>query len=130
MKELAFREISSIDFADRMSLTFKSPQREILFQNERMMRTRTMIKNVGVVEMERILIPENYTIVSKRVPPMAPFSFFLGLQVLSDHTDGTVLKWIEEFELDAENKEKESGILLGLEMHEREQFQRFRDYFG
>jgi hypothetical protein len=129
-KKDAFREISSIDFGDKMGLAFKSPQREILFQNARMTRTRMIIENVGVVDMERIYIFENHTIIAKRIPPMAPFSFFLGLQILVDHADGTLLKWAEEFELDAENKAKENGMLIGLEKHEREQFQRIKDYFG
>jgi hypothetical protein len=129
-KEAAFREISSIDFADKMSLAFKSPQREILFQNERMMRTITNIGNVGAVDMERILIPESFTIVSQRMLPMAPFSFFLGIQILGDDKEGTVLKWIEEFELDDVNKAKETGILIGLEKHEREQFLKIRNYLS
>jgi hypothetical protein len=128
--ERAYSEISSLDFADKIGLAFKSPQREVLFQNGRMTRTRIKIENVGVVEMERILIPENFTVISKRVPPMVPFSFFLGLQILVDHEDGVLLKWVEEFELDDENKAKESVIHAGLERHEREQFLEIQKYFA
>jgi hypothetical protein len=95
-----------------------------------MTRTITKIENVGIVDMERILIPETYTIVSKRMPPMAPFSLFLGLQILVDHPYGALLKWVEEFELDAENAAKEKQILVGLEKHEREQFLEIQEYFA
>ena len=94
----AYSELSSLDFAERMELPFSRPRREILFQNQRLTRTLTRIENVGTMDMERILIPETFTIVSKRMPPMAPFLYFLGLQMLIDHEGAAVLKWIEEFE--------------------------------
>jgi hypothetical protein len=128
-REKAFQEIASIDFAEKMDLSFKSPPKNIVFQNERMLRTVTKIENVGDVDMERVYIPESYTIVSQRKPPMAPFVFFIGLQILCDHKDGALLKWIEEFEVDAQNKPRENGIWLGLEKHEQLQFQKVRDYF-
>jgi hypothetical protein len=129
-KEEAFRKISAPDFAEKMDLYFKSPEKEIVFQNERMLRTRTRIENVGQVDMERVYIPESSTILSLRRPPMAPFSFFLGLQILSDHEDGALLRWVEEFGMDDENKPKEAGIVSGLEKHERLQFEKIRAYFA
>jgi hypothetical protein len=129
-KERAYSEISSIDFGDKMGLAFKSAQRGILFQNERLIRTKTIIENVGTVDMERILIPESFSIVSKRVPPMAPFSFFIGLQVFIDYEERTLLRWVEDFEMDTENQAKGKGMIIGLEKHEREQFQKIKDYFG
>jgi len=112
-----------------MDLAFKSSKKEIVFKNERLLRTITKIENVGAVDMERIYIPENFSIISHRLPPMAPFTFFLGLQILCDHKDGALLKWVEEFEIDSEYAMRDE-ILLGLEKHERIQFQKIQDYFA
>ncbi len=129
-KEKAYHEISSVDFGERMGLAFGSPKKEILFLNERVLRTITKIENVGTVDMERIYIPECFTIVSQRKPPMVPFSFFLGLQILCEHEDGALLKWVEEFELDDENKPKEEGMLSGLRKHEELQFLKIQEYLN
>ena len=129
LREKAYNELSSFDFAERMDLSFDRTKREILFQNQRLTRTLARIENIGTVEMERILIPETFTIVSKRIPPMAPFSYFLGLQIFVERGNGAVLKWIEEFDLEEESKANEPGILAGLERHEREQFQKIGEYY-
>ena len=128
-KERAFSEISSIDFAEKMDLTFGSPQKEILFHNERLLRTITKVPAVGNVDMERIYIPERFTIISLRRSPMLPFTYFVGLQMLSDHEAGALLEWVAEFGIDAENASKEEGILAGLEKHEVLQFEKVRSYF-
>jgi hypothetical protein len=128
-KENAFREISSADFAKKIDSNFAHLNIEILFQNERFLRTLVKLENVGNLDMERIYIPENYTIISQRKPPMIPFVYFLGIQMLFDHKDGALLKWVEEFEISDDNKSKEEGIVSRLEQNEILHFQKVQNYF-
>ena len=80
--------------------------------------------------MESIFIPESFTIVNIRKPPLAPFTWFIAVQTLFDHEGQTLLKWSEEFEIDEPNKSREAGIVDRLEKNEISHFQKVRAYFN
>jgi hypothetical protein len=109
-KESVFKQISSIDFMLAIDPNF-GRSTVVLFHDDRLMRTRSTIEKIGDVEIERITIPETYTIVTQRRQPMAPFIYQISIQILLDHDKGTLLKWNDEFELDVDNKHKEEAIL-------------------
>ncbi len=111
-KESVFKQISSVDFMRAIDPNFGCST-VVLFQDQRLMRTRSTIERIGDVEIERINIPETHTIVTQRRQPMAPFIYLVSMQILFDHEKGTLLKWKNEFELDADNKHKEE-VILGI----------------
>ena len=83
----------------------------ILFRNERLLRSTSKVEGIGDVEIERISFPEAFTIMTQRRHPMSPFVYQLSIQMLSDHVEGTLLKWTDEFELDTDNVHCEQAIL-------------------
>ncbi|MCX5974547.1 MAG: hypothetical protein NTU59_07785, partial [Coprothermobacterota bacterium] len=105
-KETAFSEIVTVDFMKSIDPNF-GLNTEIIFQNERLLRSLSKVERIGDVEIEKIIIPESFTIVTQRRPPLAPFIYQLSIQILSEHKDGSLLKWLNEFELDEDNKPKE-----------------------
>jgi hypothetical protein len=129
-KEKVFNEMTSVDFTKKLDPSLANLNVEILFQNERLIHTLTKLEKFGNIVMEKVKIPENFTILSQRKPPMMPFVYFLGLQILDDYKDGSILKWTEEFEIDAENKAKEEGIVSRLEQNEILHFQKVQNYFN
>jgi hypothetical protein len=129
-REKVFGEMSLAGFAKKLDPASANLNVEILFQNDRLLRTLTKIENIGNIDMEKVKIPENFTMVSLRKPPMAPFAYFIGILIFLDHKEGTLLKWIEEFEVDADNKSKEEGIAKRLEQNENLHFQKVRNYFS
>ena len=129
-KEVAFNEITSLDFTKKIDPNLDNLNIEILFQNERFLRTLTKLGKFGNIDMEKIFIPETFTIIAQRKPPMPPFVYFSGLQMLYDHKDGALLKWVEEFEIDADNKSKEQGIVSRFEQNEILHFQKVQNYFN
>jgi hypothetical protein len=109
-KKAAFQKITSVDFMKALDSNF-GQNTTILFQNERLMRSVSKVEGIGDIEIERITIPEVFTIITQRRQPMVPFIYQISLQILSDHTEGSLLSWINEFELDTDNKQREAAIL-------------------
>jgi len=128
-KEKAFEELTSPYFSAKLGTGMSNPRKEILFQNERLLRTISHFDVIGDVEMESIFIPESFTIVTTRKPPLAPFAWFVAIQTLFDHEGQTLLKWSEEFEIDEANKCREEGIVSRFEKNEISHFQKVRDFF-
>jgi hypothetical protein len=108
-KEAVFKQIASTDFMKAIDPNF-GRNTTILFQNERLMRSISKVEGIGDVEIERITIPETFTIITHRRQPMPPFIYQMSLLVLSDHREGTLLKWTNDFELDPDNKHREAAI--------------------
>jgi hypothetical protein len=109
-REIAFRELADIDFMRRLDPNF-GLDTEILFHNARLLISLSKVKGIGNVQIERVTLPEVFTLITERRPPMAPFTYQLSIQMLFDHAGGTLLKWIDEFELDSDNKQREGAIL-------------------
>ena len=66
--EMAFAEVSRIDFARKIGFG-SDTENEVLYQNDRIIRFNFKVKfnnNVMSLESERILIPENLTIITLR----------------------------------------------------------------
>jgi hypothetical protein len=109
-KKVAFQQIASVDFMKAIDSNF-GKNTTVLFQNERLMRSISKVEGIGDIEIERIAIPEVFTIITQRRQPLIPFIYQISLQILSDHNEGSLLSWIDEFELDADNKQREATIL-------------------
>ncbi len=67
-REKAFNEISKVDFMKKIDPI--AVTQEILFQNERLIHTISRGTPSGDVELEIVIIPENFTIVLIRRPPL------------------------------------------------------------
>jgi len=128
-KEQVYSDIIALDFAARLDPKVATVDRRILFQNERVLRTVSLFQGIGNVEMEYIYIPEKLTVVTQRRPPLAPFVYLIALQMLCDHENGSLLRWVEEFEIDADNHLKEEGIASKFERNEIQHFQKVQDYY-
>ena len=128
-KEKAFNEMVTVDFMKKIDSNF-GLNTEILFQNARLLRSLSKVERVGNVEIERLNFPENFTIVTQRRPPLAPFVYQLSLQMFYEHKDGTLLKWINEFEVDENNKPKEEIILSHIKKNDIFNLQKTQNYFN
>jgi hypothetical protein len=128
-KEKAFSEISTVDFMKKIDPNF-GLNTEILLQNKRIIRSLSKVEKVGNVEIERVIIPENFIIITQRRPPLAPFVYQISLQLFFDHKDGVLLKWINDFELDENNKPKEEFILSFIKKNDNNNLQNTQNYFN
>ncbi len=108
-KEAVFKQIASIDFMKAIDPNF-GRNTAVLFHNDRLMRSVSKVEGIGDVEIERITIPETFAIIIQRRQPMPPFIYQLSIQRLSDCGEGSLLRWTNEFELDADNKHREAVI--------------------
>ena len=126
-KEFVFSRISSIDFMRAVDPNF-GMNTIVLFQNERLLRTRSKIERIGEVEIERIYLPETFTIITQRRRPLEPFVFQLSIIALIDQEAGTTLKWTDEFELNAENADRGKTILSIIENNDSQNLLRTKEY--
>ena len=128
-KETVFTEIVTIDFMKDLDSNFGF-NTKILFQNQRLIRSLSKVDRIGDVEIERIIIPETFTIITQRRPPMAPFIYQLTIQILCDYKKGTLLKWINEFELDEDNKPREEMIVSIIRKNDILNLQKTQKYMN
>jgi hypothetical protein len=97
--EIAFNEISSIEFLRKITVG-STMDNDVIFQNSRIIRynLRSNYNNNPVsLEQERIIIPENLTIITQR--KNIPFiKYALDLYIFKKHKSGTIMTFIEDFE--------------------------------
>jgi hypothetical protein len=126
-KETVFKQITSIDFMKAIdpNLGYNTT---ILFQDERVLRSVSKVEGIGDVEIERITIPETFVIVTQRRQPMPPFLYQISIQMLSDHDEGSSLRWINEFELDTQNKNREATITAIIRRNDIGNLQRMQKH--
>lgn len=127
-REKAFNEISKADFMKEIDPAALNT--EILFRNERLIHTISRGTPSGDVELEMVIIPENFTIVLMRRPPLTPFVYQLSIKTFSEHKDGTLLKHINEFELADNFKPGEEMVLSVIKQNDILNLQRTKDYFN
>jgi hypothetical protein len=65
--------------------------------------------------------------VTQRRPPLSPFLFQLSIQLFEDFQGGTLLKWIDEFELDSENKPREDKVLFYIQANDMRNLQKMKE---
>ncbi len=126
-REKAFNEMAAAEFMKKIDPV--AANTEILFRNERSLRTISRGTPSGDVELERIIIPENFSLVTIRMPPLAPFAYQLTVKIFLEHKDGTLLKHINEFELDDNFKSREEMILSAIKKNDILNLERTRSYF-
>lgn len=125
-KDEVFMRLSRIDFMKALDPNFGAST-EILFRNERLLRSASMVDGVGRVEIERIFLPEAFAIVTQRRPPLGPLSFQLSVQALSDSGDATLLDFTNEFETCVEFKEREAAIEATIRSNDRANLRRTKE---
>ena len=128
-KEMAFREIASVAFMKSVDPNY-GIDTEVLFQNERLIRSVSRIKGIGDVEIERLAVPEANVIITQRRPPLGPFEYQLSIQTFKDNSTGTLLQWTNEFELNEENKEKEEVITSHIARNDHLILQKTKNYMA
>jgi len=97
--EGAFAEVSSIDFAKKVGLS-SGINNEVLFQNERIIRFYFKVKlgnSLRSIESERILIPENLTIITQR-RNLFSAKYNVIIDFFKKHETGTIMTHIDEFD--------------------------------
>lgn len=108
--ERAFSEIADMQFVKKINPD-SGIENEVVFQNNRLIRYKLKVNNAGIWESERVIIPESLTIVTQRRSPLAPFKYMTVLHIFKKHESGTLLSYMEEFEMDEENMERESEVM-------------------
>ncbi len=108
--ERAFSEIADMQFVKKINPD-AGIDNEVIFENNRLIRYKLKVNNVGVWESERVIIPESLTILTQRRTPLAPFKYMTVLHVFKKQESGTLLSYMEEFEMDEENIKRESEVL-------------------
>ena len=118
-KEVAFKEISTVTFMKSVDPNF-GHDTTILLENRRLIRSVSKVKGIGDVEIERVMLPEVSAIITHRRPPLSPFIYQLSIQMLTDHKDGCLLKWTNEFELNEENRPRQETVLEYIRKNDHE----------
>lgn len=127
--EKAYKEISDMNFVRKINPN-AGFSTNILFQNDRLVRYTLTVEKVGTWESERVNIPEALTIVTQKRKPLAPFAYLVVVQNFKAHEEGTLFTYIEEFEMDEENKEKEDGVLSDIMKKCKGNLKKIQDYFN
>ena len=128
-KEDAFKEISTVAFMKSIDPNF-GRDTIVLVENRRLIRSVSRVKGIGDVEIERVMFPEVSAIVTHRRPPLGPFTYQLSIQLLTDHKDGCLLRWTNEFELNEENRPRQEAILGYIRKNDRENLVKIRLHFA
>mgnify|MGYP000318428381 CR=1 FL=1 len=127
--ETAFLEISDMDFVKKINPN-SGLESKVLFHNNRFVRYKLSVKNVGEWESERVIIPESLTIVTQRRKPIKPFFYMTVLHVFKKHKSGTILSYIEEFEMDEDNKNMETKVLGDILKKINPNLKKIEQYFN
>jgi len=125
--EAAFAEISSLDFAKKVGLS-SGINNEVLFQNERIIRFNFKVKisnNLRSIESERILIPENFTIITQRRNLLSA-KYNVIIDFFKRHDSGTIMTHIDEFDDQSINDEALNNMRNTTKTYMR----KITDYFS
>ncbi len=129
--ETAFREYSDVNFISKIGAAIGITENEIIFLNDRLVKFDTKIKynnNILSLSSERILIPENLTIVTRRTNvPMLKYNVIIN--TFKKHEAGTIMMHIDEFETEAPNPEADGQSLSRLKMTTKQLMDKVTAYF-
>jgi hypothetical protein len=107
--ETAFNEISSIDFLKKIAVG-STIDNDVIYKNGRIIRYNLRSNhnnNLVSLEQERIIIPENLTIITQR--RNLPFvKYALDMYIFKKHKLGTIMTFIEDFEMNDGKIENEA----------------------
>jgi hypothetical protein len=127
-RNYVFEEMKTSNFMKKIDNNYGN-NTTVILENNRILRSVSKIDKVGEVEIERIIIPESYTIITQRRKPMIPFLYQVSIQILKEEANITILTWINEFELDEVNKDKEVSYLSIIERNDIKNIGRIKEYF-
>ena len=97
--ETAFNEVSSIDFARKIGFG-SDTENEVLYQNKRITKFNFRVSinnNIRTIESERIVIPENLTIITQRRNLLSA-KYNVIIDYFIKHEAGTTMTHIDEFD--------------------------------
>jgi hypothetical protein len=107
--ETAFNEISSIDFIKKVGVG-STIENDIVYQNSRIIRYNLRSNynnNLVSLEQERIIIPENLTVITQR--RNLPFvKYALDFYIFKKYKSGTIMTFIEDFEKNGSSSDDEA----------------------
>ncbi len=127
--EEAFCQISKLEFMDKINPK-AGLNTSVIFKNDRIIRYVLNVEGVGSWESERVLIPENNIIVTQRRNPLKPFQYMVIVHAFKEHPQGTCFTYVEEFEVDKENADKEEQIYQDISKKVRPNLEKIADYFN
>jgi hypothetical protein len=124
----AFKEMADLNFVKKINPK-SGLGTEILFQNQRLVRYKLTVENVGTWESERVIIPEALTLVTQKRKPLAPFRYLVVIHCFHPHPEGTLFEYTEEFEMDENNLDKEQKVFGDISKKIKPMFAKIRNYF-
>ena len=127
--ERAFREMADLDFVKKINPE-SGLDTEILFQNQRLVRYKLTVENVGTWESERVIIPEALTLVTQKRTPLSPFRYLVVIHCFHPHPEGTLFEYTEEFAMDENNLDKEQKVYEDISKKIKPMFAKIRNYFA
>lgn len=126
--EMAFTEVSRIDFARKIGFG-SDTENEVLYQNDRIIRFNFKAKfnnNVMSLESERILIPENLTIITLR-RNLSSAKYNVIIDFFEKHELGTMMTHIDEFETNEPSTNE--AVLDNMKKTTKLYMDKIADYF-
>jgi hypothetical protein len=100
-----FLMIKTEDFMRKVDSNFGNDTKVIL-KTDRVIRSISSIEKIGNVEIERVYLPEVYSIITQRRNPLDPFKYQISMMFIEERVNETKINWINDFELEdgMENK--------------------------
>jgi hypothetical protein len=105
---------------------------DILYRDDRIIRFDTRINynnSLILLSSERIVIPENLTIITRRfnVPALR---YNLVINIFKGHDAGTIMMHMDEFESENPDEERDSQNLIRLKMTTAQLMEKIKSYFN
>jgi hypothetical protein len=128
-RDYVFSIIKTTNFIKKVDLNTEQ-EFSIQLENNRILRTTSILEKVGKIETEKIFIPEVYSIISQRRDKFSPFIYQIVIQILEEKNESTILKWIIEFEMEEKMKDKELYFSSIIKSHARNNLDKISKYFS
>jgi hypothetical protein len=124
-REPAYQKMTGLDFERKMNPTSSF---EIQYVDERLIRYR-WTNEMDSPGFEKILLPETYTIFSQR-KPKTPFLYSYFIYMFLESPEGTIVRYIQDFQLEAESKSKEEGVVAYFRANSIKVMQALEEYLS
>jgi AAA15 family ATPase/GTPase len=125
--ETAFQEVSSIDFARKIGFS-PDMENEVLYQDKRIIKFNFKINvnnNIRSIESERIVIPENLTIITQRRNLLSS-KYNVIIDYFKKHEAGTIMTHIDEFDDQSFNNNE---VLSNMKKNTKTYMDKIASYF-